>query len=546
MSVRKGHWCPLCASKSRGEKTVLSDGLERCRSVAARRGGRVLSATYLGSQTHISVECDSGHQWQITPSNLWRGKWCPYCSGNKVMNPLSILSELASGRGGRLVTDDYLGSNVRHEWECSAGHHWRATPGSIKNGSWCPRCAGFKSKPEWFDLMAKTVTNRGGKLLSAMGSFKGPRKPNVLVECSKGHRWRTCCYNLVSEGHWCKRCRLSSSVRKLTLQDMHNLGVKHGGKCLSENYVNSSTHLEWECGLGHRWKAKPSNVGSGRWCPVCKGEILSARFRRKASISFYDSIAESRGGKLLTVDEPRNSHQALLWQCARGHRWKAKANNIQNGKWCPTCSSGYGERICRAYFEDLFCRNFPSTWPEWLVIKGTRRQLDGYCPELGLSFEHQGEQHYSEMLGSHFARTPLSHRKAVDRRKIVLCRRNGVKLIQVPEIPRLTKLEDLRQFIYTECRKNGVEIPEDFFTRPINLSRAWNFNLIERLTAAATARGGKCLSDEFVGLHRKYLWECTVGHRWQAAGSSVIHRKSWCPQCHFAKLRKRSRDQAGV
>ena len=546
MSVRKGHWCPLCASKSRGEKTVLSDGLERCRSVAARRGGRVLSATYLGSQTHISVECDSGHQWQITPSNLWRGKWCPYCSGNKVMNPLSILSELASDRGGRLVTDDYLGSNVRHEWECSAGHHWRATPGSIKNGSWCPRCAGFKSKLEWFDLMAKTVTNREGKLLSAMGSFKGPRKPNVLVECSKGHRWRTCCYNLVSEGHWCKRCRLSSSVRKLTLQDMHNLGAKHGGKCLSENYVNSSTHLEWECGLGHRWKAKPSNVGSGRWCPVCKGEILSARFRRKASISFYDSIAESRGGKLLTVDEPRNSHQALLWQCARGHRWKAKANNIQNGKWCPTCSSGYGERICRAYFEDLFGRNFPSTWPEWLVIKGTRRQLDGYCAELGLSFEHQGEQHYSEMLGSHFARTPLSHRKAVDRRKIVLCRRNGVKLIQVPEIPRLTKLEDLRQFIYTECRKNGVEIPEDFFTRPINLSRAWNFNLIERLTAAATARGGKCLSDEFVGLHRKYLWECTVGHRWQAAGSSVIHRKSWCPQCHFAKLRKRSRDQAGV
>ena len=68
MSVRKGHWCPLCASKSRGEKTVLSDGLERCRSVAARRGGRVLSATYLGSQTHISVECDSGHQFSFSRS----------------------------------------------------------------------------------------------------------------------------------------------------------------------------------------------------------------------------------------------------------------------------------------------------------------------------------------------------------------------------------------------------------------------------------------------------------------------------------------------
>ena len=539
MSVRKGHWCPICASKSRGVRALLSDGLERCRVFAEKRGGSIITKKYLGSTIRIKVDCGAGHQWMIAPSNLWAGKWCPYCSGNKLDKPLKALAELALLRGGRMVSNNYLGTNIRHAWECSAGHRWLATPSSVKRGSWCSRCAGFKPKSEWYDLMDKAVAKHGGRIISASSSFKGPREPNVLIECSEGHRWRTCCYNIVSKRRWCKSCRLSLSVKKLNLQDMHNLAAKHGGRCISKKYSGSTKHLEWQCASGHLWKAKPSNIGSGRWCPVCKLENLSAHFRRKDSLEFYAAIASSRGGRVLTVEEPRNAQQKLLWECARGHRWLAKANNVQNGKWCPTCSTGYGERICRVYFEDLFSQPFPSTWPNWLIINGTRRQLDGYCPQIRLAFEHQGEQHYKKLLGTYFARTSLLHRKKVDREKMRLCHENGVKLIQVPGIPTMTKLADLREFIYKACKKYHVEVPDDFFTREINLSRAWNYDLIERLTTAAASKGGKCLSHEFVGLNSKYLWECLAGHRWEALGTNIIHRKSWCPKCHFIKLRKK-------
>lgn len=536
MSVRKGHWCPTCASQKRGVEALLDDGLERCIQAAASRGGRVISTHYLGSQKPIDVECAAGHRWNIRPSNLWRGKWCPYCAGNKVGNVLEDLATIASERGGRLLSKTYRSSTSHLEWECSRGHRWRAIAGSVKRGSWCPTCAGFRTKAEWYEAMNQAIRAKGGLLVSSRTSFVGPRKANVWVECKNHHRWRTSGYNLVSGGSWCKRCRMAETAKRLTIEAMRALAEKRGGRCVSEEYADSQTHLEWECAQGHRWTAKPANIASGRWCPECSRELLSGRFRRKDAISHYASIAEHRRGKLLSVEEPRNSFQKLRWQCARGHEWLARPNNIQNGRWCPICSSGYGERICRVYFETLFGAKFPSSWPDWLVINGTRRQLDGYCADQGLAFEHQGGQHYEELHGSHFARVPLARRKAVDQRKVELCARNGVKLIQIPEVPRLTKLAQLRDFLRDECHRLGVRLPKDFLVRVVDLRSAWNPEPEERLATAAAARGGKCLSTEYLGLAVKYWWQCSLGHKWEALGSSIVHRKSWCPQCHRDRI----------
>ena len=269
-------------------------------------------------------------------------------------------------------------------------------------------------------------------MLTTLANFKSPRSPTIIIQCAKGHEWRTCAYNIVTNGSWCKRCRLTAPSTLLTLEDMHRLAAKSHGKCLSATYGGAHSHLEWECAKGHRWRAKPSNIKSGRWCPICRGEELSDKFRRTDALKFYREIAESRGGRLLTDSEPKNAQQSLKWECARGHRWLAKANSIHNGRWCPNCSGGVGERICRVYFEVLFGHSFPSTWPEWLIIHDTRRQLDGSCSELKLAFEHQGEQHYSELAGSHFARNPLSIRQEVDRQQVDLCQKHGVTLIRVP------------------------------------------------------------------------------------------------------------------
>lgn len=37
----------------------------------------------------------------------------------------------------------------------------------------------------------------------------------------------------------------------VTLEDMQNLAESRGGKCLSDRYINSQTHMTFQCKNGH-------------------------------------------------------------------------------------------------------------------------------------------------------------------------------------------------------------------------------------------------------------------------------------------------------
>jgi len=53
---------------------------------------------------------------------------------------------------------------------------------------------------------------------------------------------------------------------------------------------------------------------------------------------------------------------------------------------------------------------------------------------------------------------------------------------------------------------------------------------IEAIRELARARGGTCLSTEYVSSKAKLIWQCKVGHRWQALPTSVF-QGTWCPVC---------------
>lgn len=59
----------------------------------------------------------------------------------------------------------------------------------------------------------------------------------------------------------------------------------------------------------------------------------------------------------------------------------------------------------------------------------------------------------------------------------------------------------------------------------------------ERLRLAqesAKARGGECLSPEYVGSDILLKWRCDKGHIWRAPFNKVVHQKSWCRVCFRA------------
>jgi hypothetical protein len=170
------------------------------------------------------------------------------------------MRKLAKDRGGRCLSDRYVGALVKLKWQCRNGHGWEAIPAAVKKGTWCPKCAGKQKLT--IEEMREMAKKRGGVCLS---KEYVNATTNLLWRCRKGHEWWAKPNN-VRNGTWCPIC---AGVQKLTIEEMRGIAEKRGGWCLSEQYVNSTTKLRWMCGKGHVWEAVPASVKYGRWCSIC-------------------------------------------------------------------------------------------------------------------------------------------------------------------------------------------------------------------------------------------------------------------------------------
>ncbi len=210
---------------------------------------------------------------------------------------------------------------------------------------------------------------------------------------------------------------------------MQKFAKKLGGKCLSKEYINANTKLEWKCEKGHVWKSKPAHVKDDHWCKKCANKAITDK--QKNTIEDMKILAKEKNGKCLSTLYI-NGKTNLLWQCKLGHEWKANPTDIKQGQWCPICSQGIGERITRKYFETIFNEKFPKIKPNWLInSKGNKMELDGYSKKLGIAFEYQGHQHYIEVKHYHQKRS-LKQQIIDDKLKKKLCKKKNILLIDVP------------------------------------------------------------------------------------------------------------------
>ena len=117
--------------------------LELCKTIAASRGGRILSTLYCSNRGLLLWECGKGHQWQASFHNVKDGgSWCPICAKTRPLG-LPAATKAAKSLGGDCLSDNYTNVNASLLWRCAHGHTWRACLNSVKNrGTWCPTCRG--------------------------------------------------------------------------------------------------------------------------------------------------------------------------------------------------------------------------------------------------------------------------------------------------------------------------------------------------------------------------------------------------------------------
>jgi hypothetical protein len=431
---------------------------------------------------------------------------------------------IAVKREGLCLSERYVNAGTKLIWQCKSGHIFKVTPAHVKNGQWCRKCGAKRagiSKRLSMDEIRKIARSRNGKCLS--DSYNPKEK--LKWQCDKSHIWEASVHSVKARS-WCPVCsRIRSRRKPLTIEEMREIASFRGGLCLSPEYQNTDIKLEWQCKNGHVWWALPSSVKKGHWCAECAGV-------KRLDLDQAREVARERVGQCLSIQYNR-SNEKLKWQCTEGHTWSATFANIKWGRWCPECSSGMGERICRAYFEQMFSCKFPKARPTWLInSEGFQMELDGYCKDIALAFEHQGLQHFEQRKQFQTAEQ-FNKRKKDDMRKILLCKRNNITLIEIPQIPDMLSLTQIQQFIVKQCLKKGYRIPADVGRIPIDLRAAYSPSARKRLQDIrdiASTFGGTCLSFAYLGVAVHLRFRCAKGHEWETI-PNVIFKGHWCPKC---------------
>ena len=177
-------------------------------------------------------------------------------------------------------------------------------------------------------------------------------------------------------------------MAKYTLKIARKLATTKNGRCISKEY---SSMITWECQNNHQFDMTISDLKRGRWCPhpECKNKRISLR-NTKITTQHLQKIAKARGGELLS-NEYLGQKTPLKWKCANGHNFTmAPTFVLYRHSWCKYCTKYTCEEKCRFIFESCFQKKFIKT----RKVLPHRLELDGYCEELKLAFEHNGKQHY--------------------------------------------------------------------------------------------------------------------------------------------------------
>lgn len=248
-------------------------------------------------------------------------------------------------------------------------------------------------------------------------------------------------------------------MRKHSYNFVKNYLAERGILLKSKKYRGSKAKLRIQFPCGCEGRSNFNSLQSGRLCKNCapNARVTAERYRE---------LARQNHGKILAI--ARTATDLSQWSCRKGHTFLRPFSTIFHQRiFCPICSQGLSERICRAAAEQLFGMPFKK-----VKLRGVRGvgggylELDAYSELLHLAIEHNGQQHYqpsrfgnqTEEGATYCFRKQQEH----DRRRREFCAANGITLIEVPELGRRTMTEDLKEFIRVECQKASFKLPESF------------------------------------------------------------------------------------
>lgn len=150
-------------------------------------------------------------------------------------------------------------------------------------------------------------------------------------------------------------------------------------------------------------------------------------------------------------------------------------------------------------------------------------ELDGYCKELKLAFEHHGTQHYKL---SRFCNSTeqLKIRQQDDIVKEQICKENGIDLIIIPELTIQTKIRShIKSSLPADFRDIKIDFKKVFTPRSIKL--------FKELEIIVKNRDGKLISEGYLGCDAPLEVFCNKHKKSWFSTPRRIKNGAWCHIC---------------
>lgn len=349
-------------------------------NIAKQKNGNCIPDDYENYLSYLIWTCENNHTWKAQYSKVQQGRWCAKCIYESKL-PLKIkeLIKIAEQRGGKYLSDKYIGYETKLEFMCKNNHKWFSTPHSIKSGKWCIKCAGLEKLN--IQIAQELATSKDGICLSSEYTNSNS---NLLWQCHLGHQWEAPLSRIKNLKTWCPCCRRfineekcrfifesifktkflkTRSILPSRLElDGYNEDVKiafeyNGEQHYKIHYFSKSDKdLEKikKKDLIKQYECKKLNIqlitipyyAFQNDSDICKFifEKLKINYIDIDFYKFYkmhgsyannlsEEIINNKSGKIIN----RPNSATITIKCKNDHIWTTKQEYINSGSWCPIC-----------------------------------------------------------------------------------------------------------------------------------------------------------------------------------------------------------------
>ncbi|BCS83462.1 restriction endonuclease [Cotonvirus japonicus] len=360
--VKMGKWCVFCNN----QKICHSKKCESCykKSLASHPKAKFWSdkneilprEITLGSAKKFKFDCKCGHEIEMCPNSIERGRWCAFCANKALCGSMDCETCISK----------------------SFFYHEKAEYWSEDN-----------------EYTSMEVFNKSGK--------------KCIFDCVCGHTFEMG-LNSIGKNRWCPYCANQKLCGNKFCDTCHNKSFASHPKAIfwsnkndcnpREVFKKSGKKYMFDCVCGHLFKIQLCSISLDKWCSYCGSHTLCDKKNcdpcyKKSFASYPKSLYWADENDCGPRDVFKGSHKKYKFVCENGHEFESMLAFISRGVWCPKCMNKTEQKLYK-WLSKHYVGVIQQAKFNW-CMKKNHLPFDFAIEDLKILIELDGEQHFTQV-----------------------------------------------------------------------------------------------------------------------------------------------------